>query len=121
MASFREGSHVRIFFMIAWVSALVITFPGASGSGLAQSMPTAPQDEGRINATTECVGIGKDSESAANMQLNTKNNNTITQGCEQTISSSNGNGRNYATNTFDSNSDSTGNQVNQQSDQRIGD
>lgn len=120
MGSHRDGSHMRIMFRITLVSALVIAFHSASGSGLAQSVPTASQDERRINATTECVGIGTDSESAANAQLNS-NNNTITQECEQTISSSEGNGRNYATNTFDSNSESTGNQVNQRSDQGIDD
>jgi hypothetical protein len=118
----RNGSHTRIMFEITLVAAvaLVLVFSIESGTGLAQTVLPASQDERGINATTECVGKGAESESAANTQLNS-NNNTVTQKCEQTISSSDGNGRNYATNTFDSNSDSTGNQVKQQSDQSISD
>jgi hypothetical protein len=116
------GSHTRLMFEITLVAAtaLVLVFSVESGTGFAQTVLPASQDEGAINATTECVGMGSESESAADTQLNS-NNNTVTQKCEQTISSSDGNGRNYATNTFDSNSYSTGNRVNQQSDQSISD
>jgi hypothetical protein len=118
-----DGSHTRIMFEITLVAAaaalVLVFFSIEAGTGLAQTVLPASQAERGMNATTECVGMGSDSESAANAQLNS-NNNTITQECEQTISSSDGNGRNYATNTFDSNGESTGNQVDQQSDQRIG-
>jgi len=126
MSSLTGGSsHTRRMFAIALVVAAAafvpIGFLVESGTGLAQTALASSENKGPINATTECVGTGPDSESAANTQLNSTNNNTITQKCEQTISSSTGDASQHATNTFSSNGDSSGNQVNQQSDQNIDD
>jgi hypothetical protein len=74
-----------------------------------------------LNATTKCIGFGADSESSADTQLSSNGNNIIQQ-CEQTISSADSNGgSNIATNTVQGNNNADGNQVNQESNQKIGD
>lgn len=63
--------------------------------------------------------FGTDVESAADVLLSS-NNDTITQQCEQSLSSINGNCANYAINTAQDNDIESGNQANQQSKQKIG-
>jgi hypothetical protein len=75
-------------------------------------------------ATTSCLGAGPISESEAEARL-LSNSNNITQQCEQTISSEDGNGsksKNYATNEVivdDERTEEDSNQVSQQSKQKI--
>ncbi|MGH9925306.1 MAG: hypothetical protein ACRD5B_07990 [Nitrososphaeraceae archaeon] len=76
-------------------------------------------DPSSLNATTTCMTFGTDAESAADALLSS-NNNTITQQCEQSISSIKGNGANYAINTVQGNDMEGGNHVDQQSKQKIG-
>ena len=76
--------------------------------------------DGRINATTECVGFGSDSQSHANTQV-TSNSTEVVQECKQVISSTGedgSNSRNYAKNTIQGNSGST--KITQKSKQSIG-
>jgi hypothetical protein len=80
---------------------------------------SANASDDTINATTECIGFGTDSESAANAELSSNGTN-IKQQCDQVISSTDGNGANFATNTVQGNDIPADNQVSQQSKQKIG-
>ena len=97
--------------------------------GLDSVLSTPSQDkevDSKIRSTTTCMGLGHMSESEANARLLSDGNN-ITQQCEQVIESDDGNdltSNNYATNEVkvdDEKAEEDGNQVNQQSKQKIDD
>jgi hypothetical protein len=107
-------------------AALILIFAGPYGSSPHFVYSTSSQEndstnasDGTINATTECIGFGTDSESAANAQLSSNGSN-IMQQCDQVISSTDSNGANIATNTVQGNDIEGDNQVSQQSKQKIG-
>lgn len=112
--------------LLILTTALILIFAGhyASSSHLVYSTSSQGDDsanvsDGTINATTECIGFGTDSESAADAQLNSNDTN-IVQHCDQVISSNDGNGANIATNTVQGNDNAGDNQVSQGSKQKIG-
>jgi hypothetical protein len=76
-------------------------------------------DSRSLNATTTCTTFRTGAESAADALLSS-NNNKITQQCEQSISSTKGNGANYAVNIVQGNDMESSNHVDQQSKQKIG-
>jgi hypothetical protein len=91
--------------LLVLTAALILIFSGPYTSNLhfvystsSQENDSASSSDGTMNATTECVGFGTDSESAANAQLSSNGTNIIQQ-CDQVISSTDGNGANIATNT----------------------
>ena len=97
--------------------------------GLDSVLSTPSQDkevDSKIRSTTTCMGLGHMSESEANARLLSDGNN-ITQQCEQVIESDDGNdltSNNYAANEVkvdDEKAEEDGNQVNQQSKQKIDD
>ena len=111
--------------LTAAVLVSIMGNPNFFGLDSVYSMSSQDNDDigdasGRINATTECVGIGTDSQSAAELDANGAR---ITQQCDQVINSADGNSSNnmnYAKNTVQGNDIAGDNQVSQQSKQKIG-
>lgn len=124
MASPVKREMKFALILIAAVMMLIVVNPYFFGPDSVYSMSSQENDDdnGRMNATTECIGFGTESRSAAeNTQLN-ENNANITQRCDQVISSANDKGSNninYAKNTVQGNDGD--NQVSQGSKQKIGD
>lgn len=119
------GPHVRALTIPAALIASLILMSSTSGLDFVYSTTTLEDDVGReIDATTRCLGAGPMSESEAEARLLSGGNN-ITQQCEQIISSEDGNdstSKNYATNEVivdDKTTEDGGNQLNQQSKQKI--
>jgi hypothetical protein len=117
--------EVKALLLLTTALILIFAGPYASSSHFVYSTSSQENDstnfsDGTINATTECIGFGTDSESAANAQLSSNGTN-IMQQCDQVISSTDGNGANIAKNTVQGNDIEGGNQVSQQSKQKIGD
>ena len=119
------GPHVRATAVAAAIIALLIMMPYASGLDFVYSTTILEDEVGReMEATTSCLGAGPVSESEAEARLLSGGNN-ITQQCEQIISSEDGNNstsKNYATNEVrvdDKMTEDGGNQLSQQSKQKI--
>jgi hypothetical protein len=119
------GPRVRTMTVPAVIIALLILMSSASGLDFVYSTTTLEDEVGReIDATTSCLGAGPMSESEAEARLLSGGNN-ITQQCEQIISSEDGNdstSKNYATNEVivdDKMTEDGGNQLSQQSKQKI--
>jgi hypothetical protein len=122
-----NASHVKTTTIAAVIIASLILIPYASVLDFVFSSSTQEESTGtRTEATTSCLGAGPISESEAEARL-LSNGNNITQQCEQTISSDDGNdstSKNYATNEVivdDERTEENNNQVSQQSKQKIGD
>jgi hypothetical protein len=111
--------------LTAAVLVSIMANPNFFGLDSVYSMSSQDNDDigdasGRMNATTECVGFGTDSQSGAELEANGA---SITQQCDQVISSADRNGSNnmnYARNTVQDNDIAGDNQVSQQSKQKIG-
>jgi hypothetical protein len=119
------GPHVRPSTIAAAIIASLILMPYASGLDFVYSTTTLEDEAGgEIEATTSCLGAGPMSESKAEARLFSGGNN-ITQQCEQIVSSEDGNdstSKNYATNEVmvdDKMTEEGGNQLSQQSKQKI--
>jgi hypothetical protein len=69
------------------------------------------------NVTTECISFGPDSESESIAKLLSDGRN-VTQQCEQDMKSAEGS--QFASNQYADSDKSSSNQVNQQSEQKIG-
>lgn len=116
--------EMKCLLILAAASVLISAGHYASSLHFVYSTSSQENDsdnasDSPINATTECIGFGTDSESAANAQLSSNGTN-IMQQCDQVISSTDGNGANIATNTVQDNDITGDNQVSQQSKQKIG-
>ncbi|MGC1134330.1 MAG: hypothetical protein WA941_16000 [Nitrososphaeraceae archaeon] len=116
--------EVKCLLILTTALILIYAGPYASSSHVVYSTSSQENDganpsDGTINATTECIGFGTDSDSAANAQLSSNGTNII-QECDQVISSTDGNGANIATNTVQGNDIAGDNQVSQKSKQKIG-
>ncbi|MGH9976479.1 MAG: hypothetical protein ACRD8Z_11675 [Nitrososphaeraceae archaeon] len=116
--------EVKCLLILTTALILIFAGPYASSSHFVYSTSSQGDDsanasDGTINATTECIGFGTDSESAADAQLNSNGTNIVLQ-CDQVISSNDGNGANIATNTVQVNDIAGDNQVSQKSKQKIG-
>ncbi|MGH9953893.1 MAG: hypothetical protein ACRD5J_19935, partial [Nitrososphaeraceae archaeon] len=99
--------EVKCLLILTTALILIFAGPYASSSHFVYSTSSQGDDsanasDGTINATTECIGFGTDSESAADTQLNSNGTNIVQQ-CDQVISSNDGNGANIATNTVQDN------------------
>ena len=110
-------------------TGIVFIFLSIYVSGLDSVLSTPSQHkevDSKIRSTTTCMGLGHMSESKADARLLSDGNN-ITQQCEQVIGSDDGNdltSSNFATNEVkvdDEKTEEGGNQVNQQSQQKIDD
>ena len=120
-----DTSAIQVTKATAIVSIFLLIYV----SGLDSVLSTPSQDkevDSKIRSTTTCMGLGHMSESEANARLLSDGNN-ITQQCEQVIESDDGNvltSSNFATNEVkvdDEKTEEGGNQVNQQSKQKIDD
>src|SRR5687767_11003844 len=90
--------EVKCFSLLILTTGLILIFVGPYASNLHFVYSTSSQEnesanisDGTINAITECIGYGTDSESAANAELSSNGTNIIQQ-CDQVISSTDGNG-----------------------------